>query len=85
MVRLLRLRVQVLAFRSELRKYSYRLPWKSRVPLLLMMRIWPPAARPYSARIIGRHHLHFLNGVHIGDADHGAVGARAQRRARRRR
>jgi hypothetical protein len=77
-VKLLKLRDQPWALRSELRKYSYRLPWKSRVPLLPMMRIWLPAMRPSPPNIIGRHHLRFLDGIHIGHPDYGAVGTGSQ-------
>ena len=32
-----------------LRKYSKACPWKSRPPLLVTTRTWPPEDRPYSA------------------------------------
>src|SRR5260370_8876311 len=43
------LRVQSLASRAELRKFSTRSPWKLSVPLLVTKRICPPEDRPYSA------------------------------------
>src|SRR5262245_19559584 len=42
-------RVQLFASSHELRKFSIKLPWKSRPPLLVTKRIWPPEERPYSA------------------------------------
>ena len=44
------------------------------------MRIWPPDAAAVFGGVVGRQDLHFLGRIHVGDADAGAVGARAYRR-----
>ena len=44
------------------------------------MRIWPPLAAPELRHVVGRQHLHFLDGVHVLDADDVAGRPRADGR-----
>ena len=76
----LKLRCQVLAFSALLRKYSKALPWKSAGAALGDHADLAAGGAAVLRRIAGGQDLYLRGGVHIRDADAGAVGTRTHHR-----